>query len=505
MELDPKICEIARLSRDARFDGRFFVGVLTTGIYCRPVCPAPAPKPENVRYFPTAAAAAREGLRPCLRCRPETSPGTPTWSGSSQPVSRALALIEAGALDDGSVEDVARRLEMTPRHLSRLFRQHLGASPVSIAQTRRLLFAKKLLDETDLAVSEVAFASGFGSLRRFNAAFRSTYQRTPTDVRRASPAVGDTLSERRSGFGLILELAYRPPFDWAALTRFLQPRAIPGVEVVTATSYRRTISVGNKEGWLEVRPHEKRSCLELLLSLPEPGNLLSIVSRIRRLFDLGADPAEINSVLVRSSLLRKHVLTRPGTRVPGAWDGFELAVRAILGQQVTVRGATTLVRRLVERYGTSLPKPGPGDLAFLFPTPETLVDGDLETIGLPGTRASAVRRLAAAVLDGTVSFEPTVSIEASLDRLARLPGVGDWTAQYIALRALGEPDAFPASDLGLRRAAISNGPPPTPAALRRTAKAWRPWRGYAAMHLWNAASRLQSTRERSSRGDQRTR
>jgi AraC family transcriptional regulator of adaptative response / DNA-3-methyladenine glycosylase II len=510
MQLDPETCEKARLSRDARFDGRFFVGVVTTGIYCRPICPAPTPKSKNVRFFPSAAAASQSGLRPCLRCRPESSPGTPAWLGTSDTVSRALALIDSGALDNGTVDGLAARLSVTPRHLSRLFREHVGAPPVAIAQTRRLLFAKKLINETELSMAEIAFSAGFGSIRRFNAVFQRTFGRRPTALRRERDP-NDAVKSRPAPEGkLVLELPYRAPFDWQAIVDFLGPRAIPGVEVVDRESYRRVIRVTSSSGTdttglLEVQPHRGRPCLELKLLLPDSRQLLHIVSRIRRLFDLGADPVEINSVLAADRLLRPLVRKRPGLRVPGSWDGFELAVRAILGQQVTVKGATALAGRLVESFGTPLEASDIEELQAAFPTAEILADAELESIGLPKTRAAAIRRLAGAVTDGTVLLEPVGDIEEAISRLTRLPGVGDWTAQYIAMRALGEPDAFPTSDLGLLKAASTRNKPLTPARLRDRAEAWRPWRAYAAMHLWSAprASRPQQRTPAQKTGDMR--
>ncbi|MDH3253819.1 MAG: helix-turn-helix domain-containing protein, partial [Acidobacteriota bacterium] len=410
MQLDPTTCEKARLSRDARFDGRFFVGVVTTGIYCRPICPAPPPRSRNVRFFPTAAAASHAGLRPCLRCRPEASPGTPAWLGTSDTVSRALALIESGALDEGRVDELAQRLDVTPRHLSRLFREHLGAPPVAIAQTRRLLFAKKLINETKLSMADIAFSAGFGSIRRFNAVFRATYGRQPSALRRAAPLEHATATAPRPGRGLVLELPYRAPFDWRGLVDFLAPRAIPGVEVVTAESYQRSICLCGVTGLIDVRPRSDASCLDLVVRFPDHRRLLQIVSRVRRLFDLGADPVEISSALASDRLLRQRVRARPGLRVPGAWDGFELAVRAILGQQVTVTGATTLAGRLVETFGIPFEKTGVDGLEAVFPLPECLADAEIESIGLPKTRAAAIRRLATAVADDSLTFEPLSGI-----------------------------------------------------------------------------------------------
>jgi AraC family transcriptional regulator of adaptative response / DNA-3-methyladenine glycosylase II len=390
-------------------------------------------------------------------------------------------LIEGGALDDGSVEDLARHLGIGPRHLSRLFREHLGATPVAVAQTRRLHFAKKLLDETDLRMADVAFSSGFGSIRRFNAAFRTAYDRRPSELRRATMTNAPARQE-----GLTLSLSFRPPYDWDSLAEFLAQRAIPGVEAVSGSAYRRTIALGSRRGRLAVRPVAGANRLELTLLFPDPKQLLTIVDRIRRLFDLRADPHEIARSLGRDPSLATLVRTFPGLRVPGAWDGFELAVRAILGQQVSVRGASTLAGRLVETFGEPLEE-SQNELCYLFPTPERLADADVERIGLPKTRGAAIRRLAQSVSRKEILFESPEGAEEAVRRLTRLPGIGDWTAQYIAMRALGEPDAFPSTDLGLLRAA-GDGAPLTPAQLLRSAEAWRPWRAYAAMYLWRSSS-----------------
>ncbi len=467
MEFDRNAFEQARRSRDARFDGRFFIGVSTTGIYCRPVCPAPSPKESNVRYFLSAAGAAEAGFRPCLRCRPEASPGTPAWLGTSTTVSRALRLIGESALDGGGVDQLADRLGIGSRHLRRLFLDHLGAAPVAVAQTRRVHFAKRLIDETRLPFTEGAMASGYGSLRRFNSAFLKMYGRTPTELRRMN-AVSTAGEPGRYS----LRLRFRPPFDWNGLLAFLAPRAIPGVESVSAESYRRTISVEGKSGSIDVRPAPKGDALELRVRFPEARALAGIAERVRRLFDLGADPNEIDG------RLGALAAAQPGRRVPGSWDGFELAVRAILGQQVTVRGATTLAGRIVRAYGTSVE--AETGLTHLFPEPGKLAAGDFKDIGLTGARAASIRSLAQAVDHGTLSFHGVVDTTAFLSTFRGLPGIGEWTAQYVAMRALGDPDAFPSSDLGLLRAAGAR----SAQELERRAEAWRPWRAYAAMHLW---------------------
>ena len=471
MQLDASTYERARKARDARFDGRFFIGVITTGVYCRPVCAARTPKRENIRYFASAAAAAEAGFRPCLRCRPEAAPGTPAWSGTSATVSRALRLIADSALDDGHVEDLAEKLGIGSRHLRRLFLEHLGATPVAVAQTRRLHFAKKLIDETDLPFTEIAMAAGFGSIRRFNATFSNLYGRTPTQLRALSHRES---VEKRGEYRLYLH--YRPPFDWAGLLDFWQPRAIPGVEHVDSNCYRRTIAMDGAWGTLEVG--EARNSLSVSVRLERPTHLFRVIERVRRMFDVNADPEQIRHHLGADPLLAPLLRTRPGLRVPVAWDGYELAVRAILGQQVTVRAATTLAGRLVREFGVRIAENGM--LTHLFPAPGVLAEADLTVIGIPQSRAKTIRGLAKLVADGELKFSSVADPSALLDRLREIPGVGEWTVEYIAMRGLGEPDAFPAADLGLLRAAGMK----SPRELQARSESWRPWRAYAAMHLW---------------------
>ena len=477
MTLDWQVCSRARLSRDARFDGKFFIGVLGSGVYCRPICPAPTAKEKNVRYFPTAAAAAEAGFRPCLRCRPECSPGTPAWLGTPNTVSRALRLIGESGLEDGGVEVLAERLGVGSRHLRRLFLKHLGATPLAVAQTRRLHFAKKLIDETNLPMSQVALASGFGCVRRFNAGIRKVYHRTPTQIRRLARQTAVHPEDQ-----YLFRLRYRPPYDWDVMLKFLAARATPGVEVVEPGSYRRTISLNGNHGYFEVSFEEARDSLAARVQFGEPRSLFLIVERIRALFDLNADWAAIAETLRFDRLLARSVEAHPGMRVPGCWDGFELAVRAILGQQITVKGATALAGRITEAFGQPF-SAAPG-LTHLFPTPEVLAAADLAKVGMPGARAETIRMLARAVCDQRISFAGIVETDVFLTRLCEIPGIGKWTAQYVAMRALGEPDAFPSGDLGLLRAlALQNS-----RELERHAEAWRPWRAYAAMYLWNIPS-----------------
>ena len=480
MNLDADVCYRATKSRDARFDGRFFIGVRTTGIYCRPICPAPTPLRKNIEFHACAAAAEEAGFRACLRCRPETAPGSPAWLGTSATVTRGLRFIAEGALDDENVDDFAARLGVGSRHLRRLFLEHVGATPIAVAQTRRVHFARKLVDETDLSITEIAFASGFASIRRFNTAFKKAFRHAPTDLRRR-PRKG---AENSGSADLRLRLAYHAPLDWFSMLDFLRLRATAGVESVDTNSYRRTIAVDGATGVIVAEQSTERDELLLTVRIPEPKSLIRIVERVRSLFDLVADPREIAAHLKRDELLAPSLDMWPGLRVPGAWDGFELAVRAVLGQQVSVKGATTLAGRLAARFGDPLPESGCPSLSRLFPRPEVLAEADLATIGLTGARIVALRRLAAAIRDGSIRLDASVDPLETRERLRAIPGIGAWTAEYIAMRSLHDPDAFPSSDLGLRRGAATNGKELTATQLLRRAERWRPWRAYAAMYLW---------------------
>jgi AraC family transcriptional regulator, regulatory protein of adaptative response / DNA-3-methyladenine glycosylase II len=486
VHLDRETCRKARLARDARFDGRFFIGVRTTKIFCRPICPAVSPREENVDYYPSAAAAAATGLRPCLRCRPECAPGTPAWNGSSSTVSRALREIAEGALDAAGVGHLADRLGVGERHLRRLFLEHLGAPPIAVAQTHRLLSAKRLIDETDLPVSTVALAAGYGSVRRFNHVFRETWNRTPRELRLSRRDVRRDARRGVRGTGLCFRLRYRPPLDWNALIGFLAARAIPGVEYVENGSYRRSILVAGIPGIIELAHSASKSgAADVILEIDHvrPECSLGIVSRVRRLCDLDADPVAIASGLSSDNLLRPLVEARPGLRVPGAWDGFELGIRAILGQQISVRGASTLAGRLVARYGRPLDSARSG-VTHLFPSPEILAGADLASIGLPQKRAETLSAFSAAVASGRLVLNGSVEPEETRERLRSIAGIGEWTAGYVAMRALSDPDAFPAADLVLLRAAGAA----TPRELLSLAERWRPWRAYAALHLWQGVN-----------------
>jgi len=498
VDVDAGRCYRAFVSHDRRFDGRVFAGVVTTGVYCRPICPVRPARLENSRFFASAAAAEAAGFRPCRRCRPETSPGTPAWLGTSAVVSRGFRLISDGALDEGGVEDLATRLGLGGRQLRRLFAQHLGASPALIAQARRLHFARMLIDQTELPVTQVAFSAGFRSIRQFNHAVRKTFSEPPTALRRRRRGAPANAGE------LVLKLPYRPPFDWRGLIDFLAVRATPGVEAVQGDIYRRTIEVNGAAGMIEVRPDAGEPCLLMHVALPSYEGLLHVVERVRRLFDLGAAPSEIRTQLRRSPLLRALVDVSPGLRVPGAWDGFELAVRAVLGEQVTVRGATTLCGRLVRVWGQPVSVSGTG-LTHLFPKPVRLADADCSRVGIPRGRAATVRALASAVASGELALDASRGLKDAVGRLRAIPGLGARTADYIAMRALGEPDAFPSADLGLRRAAANERDPLSAAALSRMAEAWRPWRAYAAMYLWTAAARRFRRRARGLTPERRVR
>jgi AraC family transcriptional regulator of adaptative response / DNA-3-methyladenine glycosylase II len=489
MELpEREICYRALQSRDSRFDGLIFVGVTSTGIYCRPVCPARTAKFENCRFFSSAAAAQEAGFRPCLRCRPETAPDLASWRGTSNTVSRALALINEGALDgDGaSVESLAERLGLGERQLRRLFLQHLGASPISVAQTRRVLFAKQLIHETQMSMTDIALAAGFGSIRRFNELFRDLFDRPPTALRRKTPAIPAGTEAK-----VTLRLRYRPPYDWDSMLSFLQARAIPGVEVIEKGSYWRTVEMDGSVGSVEIRHLPQRQSLSVTIRFPNVKSLPAIVARVRRVFDLGADIETIDAHLSRDPWLRSLVAQRPGLRAPGGWDGFELAVRAILGQQITVTAARRLAGQLVALHGKaiSVAQTAHPALTHVFVTAKRLARAKSLGLGMPASRQTSLQAFAKAAIADPNLFRPFGTIEEAIARLRTIRGVGEWTAQYIALRAIREMDAFPASDIGLLRgAARIDGTRSTSASLLDRAESWRPWRAYAAQHLWAEAA-----------------
>lgn len=475
LDLDANVLyEIIR-TRDRRFDGRVFVGVRSTGIYCRPVCTVRPPRFENCSFYPTAAAAERAGFRPCLRCRPELAPGT-IAPVDAVPRLSALAVrrIEDGALSGRSLDELAAEFGVTARHLRRAVRQETGLTPVELAQTQRLLLVKQLLTDTRMTVTEAAFAAGFESLRRFNAAFKERYRLTPTALRRSAAGAGPDDAYR-------FDLAVRPPFDLAALLGFWATRVTPGVDRVKDGWYHRTAVLGDQAGWVAIGPGGKPHTVRVLVSTALGSVLPAVLARLKAMLDTRADPVEVGGRLAADPLLRPLVARWPGPRVPGAFDGFECGVRAILGQQISVRAANTLAGRLAARFGRLRQYPHEG-LAMVFPPPATLAAAgiaDLVAVGVTTRRAETIRALARAVADGQVRLEFGADPDRVRAGLLALPGVGDWTAEYLLLRAVGWPDAFPAGDLGLAKA---SGLAAT--ELRARAERWRPWRGHAAVLLW---------------------
>ena len=465
----------ALVTRDPRFDGLFFVGVSTTGIYCRPICPARTPARARCTFYETPAQAEAAGYRACFRCRPELAPGHAEVDAVDQLVAAAAARITEGALNDASVDDLAAELGVSARHLRRATEARLGVSPIALAQTRRLALAKQLLQDTTLSLAAIAFAAGYGSVRRFNAAFLATMGRAPSALRRAHAT--------EPAGALALRLDYRPPYDWAALRAFLAARAIPGVEAVDGDAYRRVVHAGDVVGTIEVRPAAGRAALVLAVSPALVPALMPVVARVRRLFDLDARPDVIARVLGRDPALAPLVAARPGLRVPGALDGFEAAVRALLGQQVSVAAATTLAGRFAAAFGA--PYTGGERLTHRFPTAREVAAAGpaaIAKIGLPGARAAAVHALASAIARGAVRLDGPRALDAFVAQITALPGIGPWTAHYLAMRALHLPDAFPAADLGVRKALAM-----APAReVERRAEAWRPFRAYAVMHLWSS-------------------
>lgn len=476
MELEPDACYRALSARDPRFDGVFYVGVTSTRVYCRPICPARTPGRDRCRFYPVAAAAEREGFRPCRRCRPELAPGSAPVDAVGRTARLAASRIVAGAMDERGLDDLARELGVGPRHLRRSIRRELGVSPVELAQTHRLLLAKRLLTDTSLPIIDVAFSSGFASVRRFNHLFRSRYRLAPSDLRKST--VRDVADGR-----IRLTLAYRPPLAWDAMLDFLRGRAVAGVEWVTGDAYLRTVDLGDGAGgWIRVEPAARGHALAVDLPIAAARGLPLLLAKLRRLFDLDAAPVAIDEHLARDAGMREDVGRTPGLRVPGAFDPFELAVRAVLGQQVSVRGATTLAGRFARAFGEPIETPFP-ELDRLAPSPARVAAATLDELtglGLIRARAECVRTLAAAVSDGSLSLEPGADPVAALPRLTAIPGIGPWTAHYIAMRAWRWPDAFPHQDLVLRKALGTR----TPAETLAAAESWRPWRAYAAMHLW---------------------
>ena len=486
MTLDPEICWRAWTARDARFVGRFVMAVTSTHIYCRPGCPARLPARRNVRFYATPAAAEAAGFRACLRCRPDRAPGSPTAAGTAATVTRALRLIDDGALTEGSLETLAERLGVTSRWLRELFERHVGAAPLDVARTRQAHLARRLLEETPLPVEDVAAAAGYGSSRRLRAAFQQVFKQAPATLRRRGTHALRNGSSRATDGGLSLKLPARPPFDAAPTLAFLAARAIPGVEEVHDGAYRRTFTMDGRAAVLSVHPREDG--VELRLPAHAAAAVPRVLSRVSRLFDLDADTGAIRSWLARDPRLARALRGRV-VRVPGAFDAFEAGVRALLGQQVSVAAARTLAGRLVVACGEPLATPE-ATLTHVFPSPAAVAKAPLQKLGLTTARAAALRGFAAAVAAGSLDLGAFRDLDDAVEKLTALPGIGDWTAQYVAMRALGEPDAFPAGDLGVRQALQGapagggSGRLPSEREVRERAERWRPWRAYAVLALW---------------------
>lgn len=475
---------LAFKAKDARFDGRFFVGISSTGIYCRPVCRAKQPKAENCTFYATAAEAEQAGYRPCLLCRPELAPGTSTTDANANLVHRAARLLEKNCGNGQSLEEIAGRLGCTGRHLRRVFTAEYHVSPIQYLQTCRLLLAKNLLTDTDLPVLEIAMASGFGSLRRFNDLFKKQYKLSPTALRKQAQ------EEKKSG-SITLALGYRPPYLWEEMLQFFSNRAIAGVETVKNGEYMRTVCLVNLEkrpvyGWIKVGHNPKKNVLNVTLSETLLSVLPQVLARIRHLFDLYCDPDEIYETLKVMNDIRPGLCVL-GSRVPGCFNPFEMAVRAVLGQQITVKAAGTLASRIVENYGRSF-ETGIEGLTHIFPLPEDIVALGEEIrdhfgrLGIISSRSNTIYELAKAFVQDTIDFDIPAKPEEEMKKLMSIPGIGSWTAQYIAMRAMEWPDAFLETDAGIKKALQ----PYTSKELLKLAEAWRPWRSYANMNLWNS-------------------
>ncbi|MFB9235237.1 AlkA N-terminal domain-containing protein [Plantactinospora siamensis] len=498
MDLDFERCYRAVDSRDQRFDGWFYTAVTSTRIYCRPSCPATTPKRQNVRFYPSSAAAQRAGFRACRRCRPDASPGSPEWDVRGDLVGRAVRLIADGVVDREGVPGLAARLGYTERHLHRLLSTELGAGPLALARAQRAQTARILVETTDLGLAEIAFAAGFGSVRQFNETLREVYGATPSELR----------SRRRAATGgtgaIALRLAYRPPLHAGALLAFLARRAIPGVEEVTAGTYRRVVPLPHGPADVTLRPLPGYVAATLLLS--DVRDLAPAVARCRRLLDLDADPAAVDATLAADPALAAAVEAEPGVRVPRAVDGFEMAVRAVVGQQVSVAGARTVLAHLVGAAtgrtatghtatgGGAGEHPAAGGDLVGFPGAAEVLELPDEAYRMPAARRATIRAVARACADGELNLAPGGDRAETAARLAALPGVGPWTAGYLAMRAVGDPDVFLPTDLGVRRGALALGLPGDPAELARHAQRWRPWRSYAVIRLWRA-ERPQPTME----------
>jgi AraC family transcriptional regulator of adaptative response / DNA-3-methyladenine glycosylase II len=485
---DAEVCYRAIQGRDARFDGWFVVGVTSTGIYCRPSCPARTPRRSNVRFFASAAAAQGEGFRACMRCRPDAAPGSPEWDARSDLVARAMRMIGDGIMEREGVPGLARRLGYTERHLTRMVRAELGAGPLAIARARRAQTARILIETTPLPFAQVAFAAGFASVRQFNGTVREVYGSSPRELR-ARRRAGDD-----AGPGAVsLRLAYRRPIDLDAALRFLAARAVEGVEDAGAGTYRRVLRLPSGPGRVALSPGDGHVRAEL--ALDDLRDLGAAVTRCRRILDLDADPVAVDDALAGDPALAPLVRRRPGLRIPGAADGWEAAVRAVVGQGVSVAAARAVLGRMAAALGEGTEADDQDGPVRGFPSPEALAEAPDRALPMPASRRAALRALASAVASGGLSLEPGDDPATVREGLMALPGVGPWTAGYVSLRMRGDPDAFLPTDLAARRAAARLGLPDDPARLAARAERWRPWRGYALLHLWTFGSTTMTTME----------
>jgi len=484
--LDHDRCYRAAKSRDARFDGWFFTAVRTTGIYCRPSCPAITPKQSNCEFFRTAAAAQQHGYRACKRCRPDATPGSPEWDVRSDLVGRAMRLIADGVIDRGGVSGLAAQLHYSERHLNRLLTEELGAGPIALARAQRAQTARILIETSDLSMSDVAFAAGFGSIRQFNDTVREVYAMPPTELRKRA---GSGIGAAREAGTVSVRLALRQPFAAAPLLAFLADRAIPGVEAATAEGFARTLDLPHGHGTVDVTIGDDADRhVKATFRLSDWRDLAPAVRRVRRLLDLDADPVAIDEVLSNNDTMGRLVVARPGLRSPGSVDAAETVVRAIVGQQVSVAGARTVLGRISADLGEPLQAPV-GHLAYLFPTMERLAEAPAETFPMPTRRADTVRRVAERIAGGTLALDAGIDRRHVVEQLTAVAGIGPWTAQYVMMRGLGDPDVFLATDLGVRRALDTLG---IDASVANT---WRPWRSYAVHHLWATLPVLRTRKE----------
>jgi len=469
----------ALTARDSRFDGVFYVGVTSTGIYCRPICPVKTPKEANCRFFTSAHAAEKESFRPCLRCRPELAPGNAPLDDAQRIAHLIAQRMEDGEIDAGGLETIAAQFELSTRQIRRIVQKEMGVSPMEFMQSRRFLLAKQLLSETALPITQIAFASGFSSLRRFNDAFLNRYRMPPTRLRKKILGDGEAFVQSETS---TVQLVYRPPYDWEGLLAFLKARAMQGTESVTDNSYSRTVRIGKHQGWISVRHDPASRALLVQFTHALTPVLPALLSRLRNLFDLSARPDLIAAHLKKDKGLRKSVTANPGLRVPGAFDVFEMAVRAVLGQQVTVKAATTLAGRFAEAFGERIATPIP-DLMRLTPTAERVARArvsDIAKLGIIAARATSIISLAEAYSTGALRLDASMNPDMAIAQLVKIPGIGPWTAHYIAMRALRWPDAFPKEDITIQK----NLGGVTAKRADELSQAWRPWRSYAVLHIW---------------------